>query len=135
MEAFVRKQLLDQLAATIQRTLDAWTAENGALSKVERVALSLCIEKSARTSRADSEELLKMNVADFFSEVRLLAIGTPHQLAVRAANGIAHDWVWGGGRKRLTDTMNMQEFLDVYGSRELLRVPNLGKKALRGWFA
>ena len=71
-----------------------------------------------------------MNVADFFSEVRLLAIGTPHQLAVRAANGIAHDWVWGGGRKRLTDTMNMQEFLDVYGSRELLRVPNLGKKSV-----
>ncbi len=129
----MRKHLLDQLTTTVQRAFDEWAAKSGVLpiGVGECVVVSFRVEKPVRTRRSDSRKLLEMNVVDFFSVARLVQIGAPHALAVRAASCIETDWTWEDGqRKRAANTLTMREFLDAYSRQEMMRIPNLGKKSI-----
>ena len=124
----MRDQLLSEKTHAVQRTLEVWAAKHHILQIGERIVLSVYIEQTAPEVHCDTELMLRERPNDFFSRRRLMDIGVPHNLAVRAANCMEHDLSW----QKKHSISTMQDFLDHYSLAKLLLVQNLGKKSIRG---
>lgn len=123
----MRDKILAEKASALQAELEAWAMEQNVLKVGERLLFSLRIGKAVLVAREEAQQLLEMEPVKFFSIKRLTDVGAPHSLASRASRAIKFESIMESPDKHIH---TMREWLEVYDSESIKRIPNLGKKSL-----